>query len=155
MKKQIFSYGFFILLALLVGFLGSFATQSGMDAYELLAKPSWTPPQWLFPVMWTLLYMLMGISAAMIFGTNSPHRPKALLLFVVQLVVNGLWSLFFFGQQWLFFSFLWIVLLWILVYLMAVSFYKIKPLAGLLQIPYLIWLTIAMALNLSIWLMNP
>ncbi len=154
MKKQIFTYVIFIGLSLLVGFLGSFATQSGMDAYELLAKPAWTPPQWLFPVMWTSLYILMGISAAMIFGTTHPDRGRALLLFLVQLVVNGLWSLFFFGNQWLFFSFLWIVLLWILVYFMIVTFYKIKPLAGLLQIPYLIWLTIALALNLSIWLMN-
>lgn len=147
-------YGISILIPLVVGFIGSLATSSGMDTYALLDKPIWTPSGSTFPVVWTILYILMGISAARIYTSGAYNRETALYLYVIQLLLNGIWSYLFFGLDLYFFSFIWILILWFSVYSMVREFYSIDKVAALLQIPYLIWLVIAAALNLSIWFLN-
>ncbi|MFI3313181.1 MAG: TspO/MBR family protein [Eubacteriales bacterium] len=150
-QNNLKTYVISIAIPLLVGFIGSFATSMGMDTYALLDKPMWTPPGAVFPIVWTLLYVFMGISAARIYNGADP---SSLGLYVLQLVLNGIWSYLFFGAGWYFFSFLWIVVLWFVVFTMVQEFYKVDKVAAVLQIPYLIWLTIAGLLNLSIWFLN-
>ena len=151
-KPYIISAG----IALLVGILSGLLSRGGMIAYELVVmKPALTPPGWLFPVVWTILYILMGISSAKVWLYNdSPARSKGLNLYVVQLVVNFFWSLIFFNAQAFGLAVAWLLLLWILVFLMIRQFYKVDKRAALLQIPYLIWLTFAAYLSIGVWLLN-
>ena len=143
-------------IALLVGILSGLLSRGGMMAYELtVVKPALTPPGWLFPVVWTILYILMGISSAKVWlADNSPARSKGLNLYVMQLIVNFFWSLIFFNAQAFGLAVAWLILLWVLVFLMILQFYKVDRQAALLQIPYLIWLTIAGYLNIGVWLLN-
>ena len=128
----------------------------GMDAYSTtVLKPALTPSAWLFPVVWTILYTLMGISAAKVWlAPPSSAREKGLNLYVAQLIVNFFWSLIFFNAQAFGFAVLWLLLLWVLVFLMILQFYKVDKKAALLQIPYLIWLTFAAYLNIGVWVLN-
>ena len=145
-----------IAIPLLVGGLASFLTRGGMEVFMQLNKPPLSPPGWLFPVVWTILYTLMGISSYLIIqsGAEEEQVNSALSVYVYQLSVNFLWPTFFFNFGWYLFSFIWLVLLWILVLIMIMRFYNISKLAGILQIPYLIWLTFAAYLNLGVWLLN-
>ena len=145
-----------IAIPLLVGGLASFLTRGGMDAFMQLNQPPLSPPGWLFGVVWTILYTLMGVSSYLIIqsGAEEEQVNRALSVYVYQLIVNFLWPTFFFNLGWYLFSFIWLVLLWILVLIMIVRFYSISKLAGILQIPYLIWLTFAGYLNLGIWILN-
>ena len=152
--KKYVPYALSILLALLVGFLGSLATQRGLPAYEQLVKPQLTPPAAVFPVAWTILYLLMGFGAAMIWRAESPLRRPALIVYAVQLLMNGLWSFFFFGLGLYCFSFAWLAALWFLVLNMIDLFRRIDSTAGNLQVPYLLWLTFAGYLNLGICILN-
>ena len=129
---------------------------SGMEAFNQTAvQPPLSPPAWVFPVVWTILYALMGISAARIRLTPpSPGRSKGSNLFIAQLIINFFWSLIFFNAQAYGFALLWLILLWVLVLWMIITFYSTDPLAALLQIPYLLWLTFAAYLNFSIWQLN-
>lgn len=127
-----------------------------MDLYtQQIVQPPLSPPAIVFPVVWTVLYALMGIGAARVsLSEDSPWRNRALNVFVVQLVVNFFWSLFFFNIQAFGFSYLWLLLLIVLVALMVYAFWKVDPLAGILQLPYLIWVIFASYLNLGVWLLN-
>lgn len=114
-----------------------------------------SPPPLVFPIVWGILYALMGISAARIsLSESSPQRSRGLNLFVVQLIVNFFWSPIFFNAQAFGFAFIWLLLLWALVLAMILTFREIDPLAAWLQIPYLIWLTFAAYLNLGVWYLN-
>lgn len=121
-----------------------------------LNKPPLSPPGWLFPVVWTILFVLMGAASYLVLTSEKPQQvvDRALRLYVVQLGVNFFWSIFFFGQSRYLFSFLWLVLLWLLILATAIRFYRIMPLAGYLLLPYLIWVTFAGYLNLGICLLN-
>lgn len=141
-------------LVLLVGGAGALVSRAGMPAYDQLLKPALTPLSWLFPVAWTILYVLMALSAVLVWRSNQRGRKAALTVYAVQLLFNLLWSVFFFGLQWHGFAFFWLAALWLLVLLMVVLFYRVSPLAGLLQLPYLLWLTFAGYLNLGVWLLN-
>ena len=122
---------------------------------QTIVKPPLSPPGWLFPVIWTILYALMGIGAARIYlSPPSKIRNLGLNLFVAQLVVNFFWSPIFFNLQAFGLAFFWLLLLWGLVLWMTLAFRKVDPLAAKLQIPYLIWLTFAAYLNLSVWYLN-
>lgn len=143
-----------ILIALAVGFLSGIVTFRGMPAYEQLIKPPLTPPSVVFSIVWPILYILMGISAAMIWKSTDDNRGEALSIYALQLVFNAIWSVLFFGFETYFFSFIWLVLLWFTILLMIVSFYRIRPVAGVLQIPYLLWVTFAAYLNYAIWQLN-
>ena len=143
-------------IALAVGALSGFLSMSGMEDYmQTVAKPALTPPGWVFGVIWTLLYTLMGVSAARIWlNPDSLQRSRGLNLYVAQLIVNFFWSLIFFNAQAFGFALLWLLLLWVLVLLMILQFYKVDKIAAYLQIPYLIWLTFAAYLNIGVWYLN-
>ena len=151
-KPYIISAG----IALAVGALSGFLSMSGMEDYmETVTKPALTPPGWLFGVVWPILYVLMGIGAARIWLTkDSLQRSRGLNLYVVQLIVNFFWSLIFFNAQAFGFAVIWLLLLWVLVLLMVLQFYKVDKRAALLQIPYLLWLTFAAYLSIGVWYLN-
>ena len=145
-----------IALPLIVGAVSALLTKDSMEMFEMIEKPPLSPPGWLFPVVWTILYVIMGISAYMIMVSDARREEieGALQLYRYQLLVNFLWPTFFFNFQWYFFSLLWLILLWILVFLMIRKFANVKPLAAYINIPYLIWLTFAAYLNTGIWWLN-
>lgn len=144
-------------IALSVGVLSGLLSMNSMEVYrQFITKPPLSPPGWLFPVVWTILYALMGISAARVWlAEDSAARSKGLNLYVAQLIVNFFWSLIFFNAQAFGFAVIWLLLLWVLVLLMILQFYKVDKLAALLQIPYLIWLTFAAYLSIGVWYLNP
>ena len=156
MKRTWKVYTFWILLAEGVGALSGWLSRDGMKAYEAsIRQPPLSPPSWLFPVVWTILYALMGIGAARVsLAPNGVHRSRGLNLFVVQLIVNFFWSLIFFNLQAFGFSFLWLLLLCGLVLWMIPEFRKVDKPAGNIQIPYLLWLIFAAYLNLGVWYLN-
>lgn len=141
-----------ILLPVLVGILIGFITSNSID-YNSLVQPSWAPPGFLFPVVWTILYVLMGISFG-ILKTNLLLDSKSKNIYYWQLFVNALWSIIFFTFKLRLFAFIWILLLIILVILMIKEFYLKNKIAGLLQIPYLLWIIFASYLNLAVYLLN-
>ena len=145
-----------ILASEAVGALSGFLSRNGMKLYEsAIAKPQLSPPEWLFPVVWVILYALMGISAGRIYNSKaSKERTRGLNLFIAQLIVNFFWSPIFFNAMAFGFAAIWLVLLWGLVLWMILTFRKVDPLAAWLQIPYLIWLTFAAYLNFAVWIIN-
>ena len=149
-------YAFWILITEAIGALSGWLTREGSEIFQnSIAKPPLSPPGWLFPVAWGILYALMGFGAARIYlSAPSEQRNKSLNLYWAQLIVNFFWSLIFFNAQAFGFAFLWILLLWALVLWMILSFRKVDPLAAYLQIPYLLWLTFAAYLSLGVWYLN-
>lgn len=156
MKKLTGAYVLWIGLSEAVGLLAGLLTRNSMDFYaQTIQRPPLSPPGWLFPVVWTVLYALMGIGAARIWlAEPSPQRSRGLNLFVTQLVVNFFWPLIFFNAQAFGFALVWLLLLWVLVAWMIVTFYQVDRLAAVLQIPYLIWQTFAAYLNWGVWQLN-
>ena len=156
MKRNWKPYLFWILLTEAVGGLSGWLTREGTKIYQqTIIQPPLSPPGWVFPVVWTILYALMGISAARIYQTApAKSRSTGLNLFIAQLVVNFFWSPVFFNLQAFGLAFFWLLLLWILVYRMIRNFRMADPLAAKMQIPYLLWLTFAAYLNLGVFLLN-
>lgn len=156
MKQHWKTYAFWILLSEGVGALSGFLSKEGIQVYEqTVIQPLFSPPMLLFPIVWGILYALMGISAARIsLAHPSRERSLGLNLFVTQLIINFFWSLIFFNLQAFGLALLWLLLLWILVFLMILTFRKISPLASWLQIPYLLWLTYAVWLTYGVWTLN-
>lgn len=157
MKKSPWrTYAFWIVLTEAVGFLSGWLTRDGTALYsETIVQPALAPPAIVFPVVWTILYALMGFGMARVgLQDQSRERDRAMNLYIAQLVINFFWSLFFFNAQAFGFAFLWLLLLWVLVFLMIRAFWKVDPIAAKLQIPYLIWLTFAAYLNFAVWLLN-
>ena len=157
MKDNIKNYAVSILIALAVGGFSVLLTSGNMNLYSEITKPALAPPSILFPIVWTVLYALMGISAAVIYNKEDSNADKvksALTVYGINLFLNFFWSIIFFNMRAFLFSFIWLVALWGVILVMIIRFYKIKPIAGLLQIPYLIWVTFAGYLNLSIFLLN-
>lgn len=153
-RKQYLTYAISIAIALAVGALSAWINAGKMNTSAIYLQPPLSPPAWLFPVVWTILYTLMGISAAMVFLSNCTEASDALFIYAVQLAVNLLWTVFFFQFGALLLSFLWLIFLILLVVLMIVRFFRCEPTAGKLQIPYLIWLCFAAYLNLALWILN-
>lgn len=141
-----------ILIPVLVGALIGFIT-SGFIDYTSLEKPFLSPPSIVFPIVWTILYILMGISYG-ILKSNSLVDSEINFIYYFQLFVNALWSIFFFVFKWRLFAFIWIILLAILVVSMIMRFYRKNKLAGLLQVPYLLWTLFATYLNFFVYLLN-
>jgi len=143
-------------LAEAVGALSAFASRTGMKIYmDAVRKPPLSPPEWLFPVAWGILYALMGIGAARIEAQpDSSGRSRSLNLFIAQLIVNFFWSPIFFNTQAYGVALLWLALLWVLVFLMILSFRKADKAAAWLQLPYLAWLSFAIYLNYGVWRLN-
>ena len=157
MLKKIKPYVVSVLIALAVGALSAFFTRNSMDIYGSITKPPLAPPSWLFPVAWGILYVLMGISAAIIY-INRKKAPEAarkgLGVYAVSLFVNFLWSIIFFNYHAFLFSFIWLCLLWLLVLKTIIEYRKVSLVGAYLQLPYLLWVTFAGYLNLMIYLLN-
>ena len=145
-----------ILIAESTGALSAWLTREGMKTFtNMIAQPPLSPPPLLFPIVWSILYALMGYGSAKIWmSAPSLDRTRGLVLYASQLVFNFFWSLIFFNIQAFGFSFFWLLTLWGLVLLMTLAFRKTDPLAAKLQIPYLLWLTFAVYLNLGVWYLN-
>lgn len=145
-----------LAVPLLTGILAGFLSQNAMENFAILTKPPLSPPAILFPIVWTFLYTLMGVSMYIISISDAPANEiaDAKNIYFYQLVVNFLWPIFFFNFGWYLFAFFWLLLLWILVFIMIRKFYAISPIAAFLNIPYLIWLTFAGYLNLGVWWLN-
>ena len=142
-----------IAIPLAVGGISALLTRNSMETFSLLNKPPLSPPGWLFPVVWTVLYILMGVASYLVLTSDKPNS-TALKVYGVQLVFNFLWSIFFFGMGLYFFSFIWLIALWLLILLTIVLFYIISKPAAYLLIPYLLWVTFAGYLNFAIYLLN-
>lgn len=155
-SKNIIALILFISICLVAEFIGSMLTFISVnDWYQTLTKPTWTPPNWLFGPVWTTLYILMGISAWLVWNQGGFQQNKtALSIFFIQLFFNVIWSGLFFGLQQLTMAFIDIVLLWILILTMIITFYKSHKIAGLINILYLLWVSYAGALNFQIWRLN-
>jgi len=143
-----------IAISLGVGALSGYLTKNSMSLYQELVKPQLTPPGWIFPIVWTILFALMGISAYLIYVSDSKEKNQALQIYAIQLMLNFIWSLAFFNMQAYLLAFVILILLWISIIAMIKVFYEINPLAGKIQVPYLLWVTFAGYLNLAIYLLN-
>ncbi len=144
-----------VLLCLFVGWMGGIITEDSVKTwYPALHKPSWTPPNWVFPIVWTFLYTLMGVSLWLVWITPAREKWPAYLFFAVQMALNFAWSWIFFYEKSPFFALVELTILWLCVAGMIYHFRKINPLAGYLQLPYLLWLTYAFSLNAYIWWYN-
>lgn len=144
-----------ILLCLLVGWIGGFISHTSITTwYPALIKPSWTPPNWVFPIVWTILYIMMGVSLWLVWISDTQNKLLAYILFGIQLGLNFLWSWIFFYQQHPLFALVDILLLWVAIGGTYLAFRKHSGLAAFLLIPYLLWVTYAISLNFFIWLYN-
>lgn len=157
MWNKIKPYIISILIALGVGALSALVTRDNMDIYERIVTPPFAPPGFLFPIVWTVLYTLMGISSARIYLKGKEEGAfvgDSLKVYALQLAVNFFWSIIFFNFEAFLFAFIWILLLWVLIIIMIRKFYAVDPLAAWLQIPYFLWVTFAAYLNLAIYMLN-
>jgi tryptophan-rich sensory protein len=145
-----------ILIALSAGAIGSiFTYQSIPTWYASLTKPFWNPPSWIFGPVWTMLYVLMGIASYFIWiKEKSQNRKIGLILYIIQLILNALWSILFFGLKNPGLAFAEIIILWFFIFINTIYFYKIDKKASYLLIPYLLWVTFAAVLNYNIWILN-
>ncbi len=146
-----------VAAALAVGGLSALVTRGSMNIYESINKPPLSPPGWLFPVVWSLLFILMGIAAAMVYIKRYDDKKSArngLWLYVIQLAVNFSWSVIFFNLRAFFFSFWWLVLLLLLAVCTACYFAKVSKTAAWLMVPYILWIIFAGYLNFMIFYLN-
>lgn len=144
------------LVCFITAALGSIASIEAKEFYAQLVQPSWAPAAYLFGPVWTVLYILMAISAWLVWRVNGLDSAKtALTLFVVQLVLNALWSWLFFAWHLGALAFIDICLLWALIVATIIAFKRISPVAAALLIPYLAWVSFALVLNYSVWQLNP
>ena len=142
-----------IAIPLAAGGLAALLTGSSMEKFSSLNQPPLAPPGWLFPVVWSILYVLMGIASYLVLVSGKTNRAAG-WLYAVQLAVNFLWPLLFFRWELYGFAFAWLVLLWVLVIATAMRFHSISAPAGWLLVPYILWVTFAGYLNLSIAILN-
>lgn len=157
MWEKIKPYVISIAIALAVGGLSALLTAVNMNIYDRIITPPLSPPPILFPIVWTILYTLMGVSSARIYIKGKEQNidvSGALLVYALQLAVNFFWSIIFFNMQAFLFAFIWIILLWLLIIVMIKRFYEIDPLSAWLQIPYLLWVTFAAYLTFAIYILN-
>ena len=143
-----------IAIAIAAGLISSLFSMGKMQEYAQLRQPPLAPPGWLFPVVWTILFILMGVSAARVYLNSPENFPYSLKLYVVQLVLNVLWTPLYFTLELRLAAFVLLVILFIAVLLMSWHFYKTDKTAGYLQLPYLLWLVFAGYLNLATYILN-
>ena len=142
-----------IAIPLLVGAVSAFFTQDAMSNFGTLNQPPLSPPGWLFPIVWTLLYTLMGIASYLVVTSGKPYG-KAITVYALQLFFNFFWSIIFFNLQQYLLAFIWLIILWVLIIITTILFFRIRKSAGILMLPYLLWVTFAAYLNLGIYLLN-
>lgn len=153
MRRRVKTYVISIAVALATGGLSALLTGESMEKYGALRQPPLSPPGWIFPVVWTILFILMGVGAAMVCLSDSQGK-KPIAIYGVQLLVNFFWTILFFLLEARLFAFLWLLLLLCLALWMAISFGRANRTAGLIQIPYILWLVFAGYLNIGVYLLN-
>ena len=141
-----------ILLPVLIGALVGIITSGSMD-YNMLQKPPLAPPGVVFPIVWTILYILMGVSYG-ILKVNNQTDEEIDWIYYIQLAINALWSIIFFNFKWRLFAFIWIILLAVAVISMIRKFYEKNKTSGLLQLPYILWVIFATYLNFGFYILN-
>ncbi len=157
-KNQIIKLVVSLLICQGAGFIGSLATRPAIAAwYQFLEKPAFSPPNWLFGPVWLTLYLLMGISLFLVWrkGLDFNNVKISVIIFIVQLIINALWSVFFFGLRSPLLGFIVILILWLAILMTVLNFNKVSKPASILLIPYLIWVSFAAILNYSIMILNP
>ena len=157
MKHKYLRLAACIAIPLILGGISALAVKGSMAEYAMIEQPPLSPPGWLFPAAWSVLYVLMGIASYLASVSDAPHKEKARALWTygIQLAFNFLWPIAFFNLKWYLFAFLWLVILWILILITALRFGRIRKPAGYLLVPYLLWVAFAGYLNLGIYLLNP
>ena len=155
-QKQVMGLAGWLMVSFAASAIGAVASMQARSFYGQLAQPGWAPPPGIFGPVWTVLYALMGVAAWMVWrsGGLSPNR-LALSLFILQLVFNALWSWLFFTWNMGLLALIDIIVLWVLIVATLIAFWRVRPLAGALLIPYLLWVSFASALNYSLWYLNP
>ena len=144
-----------VAIPLAVGGVSALLTRESMKAFEELNQPALSPPGWLFPVVWTILYVLMGIASYLVITKEETYRTGiAITVYTIQLVFNFFWSIIFFNLEMYLTAFIWLILLWGLIAITTFVFYRISKPAGYLMIPYLLWVTFAGYLNYGVYLLN-
>ncbi len=145
-----------ILIPLATGLVSALFTRGGMATFKELNQPPLSPPGWLFPIVWTILYILMGIASYLVYTARSSRQDisRGLLLYGIQLFFNFFWSIWFFNLHAYLFSFIWLVVLWLLILAALLQFSRVSVPAALLMLPYLLWVTFAGYLNLAISILN-
>lgn len=143
-----------LLIPLIVGIISALLSRSGMMNFENLNMPSFAPPAFAFPIVWTILYILMGISSYLIYKSNDYHKNCCLMIYGISLFLNFLWSPLFFGLELRLFALVWLIVLDLVIIYMIWCFYGVNKKAAYLQIPYLLWCLLATLLNYSIYILN-
>ena len=155
-KHKWLSYVLWILFTEGVGFLSGWLTREGSQLYsQTIVKPPLSPPAMVFPIVWAILFVLMGIGAARIYlAEPAPERTRGLRIFLLQLAFNFFWSILFFNFQVFGIALIWLLILWGLILWMIFTFRQVDPLAAWLQVPYLLWVSFAAYLNFGVWRLN-
>lgn len=143
-----------ILISLGVGFLSFLLTKNNQNIYDYINVPDFAPPGFLFPIVWTILYILMGISSFLILDSNDSRTFDAMKVYALQLFFNFFWSIIFFNLKNFVFAFIWIIILLVLIGIMIYKFFKINKMAAYLNVSYFLWVLFAAILNFSIVLLN-
>ena len=145
-----------LAIPLAVGGFSAFLTRDGMEYFKIVSKPPLSPPTWVFPVMWTILYLMLGAASYLVWvsGASNARRDRALTVYGLGLAVNFLWPIVFFTMRFYLTAFVLLLLLWILAVVTALLFSCIEEKAGKLLIPYIVWLSFAAYLNVGVWLLN-
>lgn len=154
-KKQFLGLIGWLALAFVAAAIGAVASIRAAEFYQTLVRPSWAPPGALFGPVWSVLYLMMGIASWLVWRERGVNTGRALALYTVQLAMNALWSWLFFAWkqgQW---AFIEILILWLLIVATVAAFWRIRRLAGLLLIPYLLWVSFASILAYTVWKLNP
>jgi translocator protein len=146
-----------LILCFSAAAVGAFASSSAGPFYGEIVRPAWAPPGWVFGPVWTVLYLTMGVAVWLVWREPAARGPKAtaIAVFLAQLVANALWSWLFFAWRKGGLAFADIVILWLLIVCTVLAFWRIKPVAGLLLVPYLLWVSFASVLNWTLWRTNP
>ncbi len=155
MLKKYVPYIISAAISLGVGGISAFLSKDNMSIYSAVNRPALSPPSWLFPIVWTVLFVLMGIAAAIIWRSNGKELDSALIFYGFQLVFNFCWPLIFFNFRAFGIAFFWLLVLLVLIGITAIKFYKINKTAGWMMLPYFAWVSFAGYLNYMIWQLNP
>ena len=143
-----------VAISLGAGGLAALFTGAGSEFYDSIERPALSPPSWVFPFVWTILYILMGVSAYIIYESSCGNKKTALKVYLAQLAVNFVWSIVFFNAKAFLFAFILIMVLWLLIIAMIALFHRCRPIAAYLQVPYFLWVTFAAYLTWSIYYLN-
>ncbi|MDO4976865.1 MAG: TspO/MBR family protein [Eubacteriales bacterium] len=155
MKKiKIPIFVFLIILPLIIGMISAFLSSRGMSMYETMDKPPLSPPAWVFSAAWTILYLMMGLASYFIIISESYDKHLAFDLYILQLAMNFCWSLIFFNWKMYMLACLWLIFMWVIVFICTYKFFLIDKRSGLLMVPYILWLTFALYLNMGAYLLS-